>query len=313
MTDPKIPADDPNYLAMRQLVLTGDCAGFIGAGLSIPPCPTWKESVKRLCEACGCPELPPEEASDGDTLMRKADECSRTNPVGYRKAIADIFSSRPTETRKGYNYLVRLPFQMLLTTNFDLSLRDAARREDYGNVYVYPHIPLRLSYNGRAIYYLHGCLGASPAGDSDEVVFGLQAFDRAYGDDSLLPGFLLQVLTYEDIVFLGCSLAEKRLCRTLVTSLHIGGRVESTPTRYALVPREEPRYGGVSEEKCRLIEANDDQRLLSLGIVAVRYERGGDDHRAIEMILEDWMREAGRDKAPPPIRLSHHVGEVPSD
>jgi hypothetical protein len=133
----------------KRFVLDGRCVAFVGAGISIPPSKNWLNTVKDIAERC---EVPFE---DRRPLPEIIDECIDKSEFTCTEVCRDFFPRHTTISRTAINYLFRLPFKAILTTNFDPWLRQQSRQKDYKQCHAYPDLPLHLGLEQR-IYYLHG-------------------------------------------------------------------------------------------------------------------------------------------------------------
>lgn len=199
-----LPAEAEIAREVEQLVLAESCVAFIGAGMSNPPGKQWAELMTNIARRCGV-EL------QGQSLDVLADACQDTNPREYDNAFREFFPRHIATARTALSYLLRLPFRAYVTTNVDPWLRNLARAEGIDGAYRYPDLP-PLQDGYRAIYCLHGYYDSEdPECDPKKLIFGARAFAQAYGEESLLPGFLLQLFIYKHIVFFGFDPSEEHV------------------------------------------------------------------------------------------------------
>jgi hypothetical protein len=179
----------------KEIVLEGQCVAFIGAGLSIPPGSRWMETVREIASCCGV-------NFDDNNLPKVIDKCFEAKPTEYKKALKDIFEQNKATARTALIFLPRLPFKTFITTNFDPWLQNYFRESDIEKQCKYPYIKMSEGLS-KAIYYIHGYYDSESNNyDHKELVFGENSFSDAYGMDSLLPGFLLNLLVWEHILFI---------------------------------------------------------------------------------------------------------------
>lgn len=286
-------------VALTSLLLEKRCCVlFVGAGVSIPPAKSWDSLVQTLARKC---EVKPRKS---EPLPVTIDRCMR----GKRRlslcnaAFRKEFPLYTATTRTALLNLLRLPFKAILTTNFDPWLQQQSRTENYKNgVFVYPNLPLSGNGVSNAIYYLHGNFsGDDPDFSIENLVFGKKSFDDAYRH-SLLPGFLLNVLTYENMLFVGFDPIQGNIARILTASLKLRrgiakvGGSSDTPRRFILSAVAERMTG---EE--RAADAGRDDDLRGLDVTPIRYQQGGRDFKGLEEVLMDWINRGDLENRPAP-------------
>jgi len=230
-------APTPEELELKRLALQQDgCVAFLGAGISIPPAKDWTDTVREIGRRCGVT------IGAGKLLPEVIDDCMDRNEAACDAACRQLFPQFAAASRQALSLLLRLPFKAVLTVNFDPWLHQQSQQDRYKRIHVYPDLPLTSGLlNG--IYYLHGYFNS---GDSTasvrNLVFGERSFRQAY-TGSLLPGFLLNVFTYESVLFVGVDPTERHLARLLEHSVVVrrsvvtGRGLASHPVKhYALWP-----------------------------------------------------------------------------
>lgn len=290
--------DEPLYGELTEQVLhSGQCMVFVGSGLSVEQYLTWPVLICRLCKACGVAD--PEAAldADADDLMRMADAAYEQDRESYYRVLDDVFGRGVTGTRVAYGLLLRLPFAGYVTTNFDPSLEWESRIPERGIQRVYALPSLKAAgLAERSVFYIHGHLRDDrPAADHD-IVLRQSEFDLHYGEESLLPGFLRELLSYHPILFIGTSLREPELNRIFEICRRIRKRIEtkyseSAPPRYILLPmvfRIEEADGVRRLVRDVRAESDEDRLFGEMDIKVVRYDRKDERYSGIEDILQEW-------------------------
>jgi len=288
------PPDDA--LELKNLVLRGECVAFVGAGLSIPPGRDWEGLVKDVANHCSV------SFDNGGSLPEIIDKCIKVDERGCNEVLRDSLPRHIATTRTGIGYLHRLPLKAILTTNFDPWIRQQSRQERYQRYHIYPDLPLHCGLDS-GIYYLHGYFDSGDmTANIHRLVFGERSFREAY-EESLLPGFLLNVFVYENILFIAFDPTEEHVSRLLLQSMSIRRAIDSLPRlptdmpkkRFALWPapvgktpeERETEYAGIS-------------RIRSLEVTPVFYDRGGSDYRGLEELLYSWIQEGELKDRPAP-------------
>jgi hypothetical protein len=286
-----IPPEDE--LRLRKAVLGGECVAFVGAGLSVPPGKKWKLLVQDIAARCRV-------SCDEDmSLPCIVDKCIDADEQKCDEALRELLPRHVASTRPAVNYLLRLPFKALLTTNFDPYIYLQCRRERYPELYIYPDLPLVNSVKAK-LYHLHGFFDSDDRNASiRSLVFGKRSFETAYRK-SLLPGFLLNVFVYEKVLFVCFNpmdecisklLDQSNLLRHEVVS-SARSKVRQLPERFALWSKgKSASTEDVSEDAVN--------QMRSLQITPVIYDRTAEDYRGLEKLLSSWVAQADLADRPP--------------
>lgn len=184
-----------------------------------------------------------------------------------------------------------LPFELYLTTNYDLMLeRGHARREvPEPRVVAYPDVNVRFINSGRLIY-LHGrcvCDGSGDPLDDQRVVLTERSYEEAYEENrSPLSALLQLILAHFSVLFVGASLSDWPQWRLMETARHLrdatggAGGSASAPRHFAITSGPSSAIGPA---------ADDTFKGTRFGILPIFYKldaSGG--HSAVELILQ-WL------------------------
>jgi hypothetical protein len=203
------PETDANRL--RERIVSGRCIAFVGSGPSTKAgYPDWAQLLRELCSTTGvsCPdqlELKPVEV-----FLALADQCQQANESKYCEVLSSRFACEPPEIPDSIRYLARLPFKSYVTTTFDPLIHKALEDEPgkCAGVFRFPSLPV--AFESRYLFHIHGKIDVGAAPDPKNVILGTEAFKRAYDtQESLLWGFLQQVLSFHSCCFVGCGLREQ--------------------------------------------------------------------------------------------------------
>lgn len=276
-----------------EIIRSGQAVAFIGSGVSKGCYPAWEESVKVLCKAC---QVKPPQASDSeedispDELMLKSDECKKNNKELYYQVLKELFGYIHNQPRRTYDLIIKLPFKSFVTVNIDPLLADKYRFfKEKLKLYVYPE--LKSTYLDRGgVYYIHGMI--NPYEDSTQhIVFSKSEFDEAYGDVSLLPGFLKELFTYYNIIFIGCGLREDKLSYIMKVAKEIREKKlrfknRDTCKHFIILSMKIDKVGNrlLHKEQVETIYYQD------LGIDVIRYNPLDENHTGLDIILENWCK-----------------------
>lgn len=285
----------------RAIIQRRDTVAFIGAGLPAPWAGSWVSLVQDIADGCGV-------VLDASNLPHVIDECIATNPDACDRVLRERLPFYNIRLRAAMQFALRLPFQACLTTNFDPSVLQTATREQFPHAFRYPDLPIDDGLKG--VYYVHGYFDSrDPADSIRSLVFGERSFEEAYST-SLLPGFLLHVLTYRRVVFIGFNPLEDNFAKLLAHSNRIRRQVADARgvarldfEHIALV--EAPTPATVDPvQRARDLERID--RLAGLQVGTVTYEHGF-EHRGLEELLYAWVEQGDLAHRAPPFPTAFDV------
>jgi hypothetical protein len=258
---------------------------FVGSGIVIPPGGTWIGLVSKIADRCRVKRKTSEPLPD---LIDRCLTPSRRKICN--DAFREEFPKHSVVTRTALVSLHRLSFKSLLTTNFDPWIHQQSRIAHYKVVHKYPDLPLSGIGLSGGLFYLHGYFDPDSSDPPiDGLIFGRTSFEDAYRE-SLLPGFLLNVFTYENVLFVGFDPTENNIARILLASrqlrTQIARSLHTTPTvrHFILFPVSDGMTGAELARHAKSVED-----LLALGIIPVQYAKKGDDFRGLEEVLAGWI------------------------
>lgn len=198
---------------------------YFGSGIVQRQFGDWKTLVTDLCKACHVP-LDREDQLTQQRMMELADEAYKREPEVFKRLFYNKFGKQlESATPDIYRWIIGLPFRSVFTTNFDHNLADLNRTSSNSRkLCKYPNLPpTEVALGG--VFYLHGKPDRLDF-HYEDIVLGGSSFCKAYQENSPLRQFLTTVWLYENIVFLGCQLAEPPLRELLRAIAHISARRE---------------------------------------------------------------------------------------
>ncbi len=289
---------------LKQKIRSGECIAFVGSGPSTGAgYPSWNTLLRELCSATGVVCADQLECKPTETLLALADSCLQANAHEYCNVLSRYFACTPPNIPDELRYVAKLKFRAYVTTAFDPLLHLALEDEATGNlVYTYPSLPTE--FNQRHLFHIHGKIEVGSEADSSKIILGSTAFAHAYdGKNSLLWGFLQQLLTYRSCCFVGCGFREPDLqrlftvCGTIREEIGKMGGLDSAPEHFALLPRDLPELEVLLEQNEvlrqateREIAAQNSRRaevLKQAGITVIRYEVEKSRHLGLKEFLRE--------------------------
>lgn len=241
--------------------------------------------------------------ANADSLTRMADAAYEQDEKSYYGVLDAVFGRGVTGTRAAYSLLLRLPFAGYVTTNLDPLLEWEGRKPEAGirEVYALPSLNVA-KLAERSVFYIHGYLRNDRHAADHDIVLRQSEFDFHYGEDSVLPSFLWQLLVYHPVLFIGASLREPELQRIFEVCRRIRKRIERehsmpAPQRYILLPMEfrvEEAAGIKTLVRDRKGESDGDRLFGEIDVKVVRYNQRDEGHSGIEEMLQEWCNLSPR-------------------
>jgi len=280
-------------------ILVGNCVAFIGAGFSAPAVPNWdallsgiaadskvsakaEERVQKLLK-------PHDRMSSRGTFDREAAAQILQDELGkedFGSVVERVVRQGDTETGREVvedriRLLLEIPFQSILTTNFDHFLagqigndevyRDILRktRDPWFNIFSWDKQDVRSA----DIVNLHGLIRKEGQLDRSDAVLTRTEYRELLFEGSRYSNFLRGILATRTVLFLGFSFSDTYL--NLLRS-EILAMLKHDPTKHPLA-------------YAILDDAGDEERNFLLtheGIEVLGYETKSLEHTGFDEYLE---------------------------
>jgi hypothetical protein len=285
------------------LIENNNCIAWIGSGLSkIAGYTDWPNTIQKLCKECNIKCLELNEEKSVDCLINKAEECKQKNLQTYQETLANLFGRTVAPTRRAFNLIMRLPFKGYVTTNFDPLLLTAGIDNNNEDTWAYPDLPLTMIEKKKhPIYYIHGLARHGAVQKGDHLILARSDFDEAYGNGGIVHSFLVSLLTYYNIIFLGCELMEPDIKNVFLRVHKIHEEMRRIkpnghfPQRIILVSKQQigQEYNVKGYPEQNIVKAYDKtvqnaefERYNAMSIEPIRYSQKDEHYGEIEQILE---------------------------
>ena len=289
--------DIPTHLINE--ILQGSCVAFVGAGFSAPAVPNWDDLLNGIAADCKVSDeaevqvkellKPDNRMSSRGTFDREAAAQILQDDLG-KEDFGSLLERVITEgtTKKGLKsvenrirLLLQIPFQSILTTNFDNLLqgqigsddvyRDILRkkREPWFNIFSWDKQDIRRA----DIVKLHGQIRKEGQSDRSDVVLTRTEYRELLFEGSRYSNFLRSILATRTILFLGFSFSDAYL--NLLRS-EILAMLKHDPTKHPLA-------------YAILDDAGDEERNFLLtheGIDVLGYKTKCGDHSGFDEYLK---------------------------
>jgi hypothetical protein len=290
---------------VESLIFSGNCVVFVGAAITNPPGKQWDVTVNKIATDCKV-------EYKNLSVKKIIDNCMEKDIEKCNSSFSKLYPKHSPITRTALNYLLRLPFKSLLTTNFDPWIRQNSTQEQYPRCYIYPDLPI---VNGlkSCLFYLHGYFD-SEKNDSciSKLVFGEKSFETAY-KKSLLPGFLINLFVYYDVLFVCFDPTEENIIELLKTSNQIRKKIanenniplEKLPRRYILWPIKDFDINTINEDKKKEKENEFKEKTFSLNIMEITpvfYDPIDPNYSGLDKLLYELVERGDEKKRPSPFK-----------
>ena len=312
------------------LVADRRTAIWIGSGLSALATdhngkrryPSWPSLITRLCEDCG---VLLQGTSSGPENCDIADKCKAKNSESYSKTLGREFGGNPAALPRSASHILNLARPILITTNYDHVLECAARDrhlnlswQAYDELETGPHVETP------CLFYLHGRGPDDEAEAALRLVLATGEFEEAYECDHEAKKFgnayrfLFSALSDVDVLFLGYSLDEPLVGRTLE---HINAIREYNKRQtdwVMLVGRTLEPDTHDAEGREPLLTSKDEaaqiRRAKQHGIDVITYTKINGNHSQLAKILESLNEvAAAASEGQPMVATVNMAGAGPYD
>ena len=253
----------PPDLAAR--TAQGETVLFVGAGMSMPRLPGWKELLERMLAWARAQHVALGGTEDsirdliarGKLLLAAYELRSRLGESNFCRFVREVFRDPALQPGPAHKILPDMGFAAILTTNYDKLIESAfpAATPCYTQL-DYPELSGLSREHGFAIVKVHGDVDRC-----ESLILGQADYRKAMFANESFRVFLTALFTTRTVLFVGCSLTDPDLLLFLEElKLKLGGHLG---THYALM-----RTHGMN-----LLERQDFESSYGIRIL-------GDDARA---------------------------------
>jgi len=269
---------------------------FVGSGLSKDAgYQSWEQLVSDLCSGCGV-LFPDGEEIAPKQLLELAESCYRQDTEKFFKILTTEFSKPVTIMPRSYTYLYKSPFKSYITTNFDPLLAEEGRGKS--DVFTHKKGLDITKLSDKSIFYIHGYVAVGECVKDKELILTKSDFEREYNPENSVKiiSFLTQLFQFHSVVFVGCQLKEEPIRRLFEICEKARKDISELPGKkppkhYILLPKIEIQSAGpMADKRQQEVVEYEDQWYEKNGIVVVRYEKGDEAPKYLELqdILEEW-------------------------
>jgi len=281
-------------------IKSGNCVAFVGAGFSAPALPTWDDLIRTLKEhesistetRKAVTNLLDSQSNSASELFDKEaaaqlleDELSTALPKALKDALKPSSDAGDARVLKRKLLLSQIPFQAILTTNFDDYLQSTSIRSNKYSEVLNPSarrwtnsVDWDEPEGGSLvpIVKLHGQLSTNEL--ENDVVLSRSGYRKLLFERPDYANFLKAVLVTRTVLFIGFSFSDAYLNQLRSEVLNLTrGDGSAGPKAYALM-------NDLTDEACQYL-------LRHEGIYPIRYStdelEGGPDHSGFDALLSD--------------------------
>lgn len=239
--------------ALIRSIAEGRCVAFLGAGMSQPDAPDWPGLLKKLVKTL--PTSSPEAVAARAILKPKQPHSSHleaaaqilrdayADDASFEHAVQQILGQVTTgKTADRYRILREIPFESILTTNFDNLITGASPETTVyaqllrGQASSWRHWRF-LPQGAPHVIKLHG--DANGSAIDNPVVLARSDYRRRLYQDNRYSNFLRTVFATRTLLFLGVSFTDaylNELRSEVLTLVHDRRNTNDDPIGYAIMP-----------------------------------------------------------------------------
>lgn len=217
---------------------------FVGAGLSRPLFPSWKELLSQLLNSAAQTGLPFDKKEleqlieQGSDYLDIAETCRNClSPEAYRSIMEQVFDQdfEYSQVPEPYRLLMELAPKTIVTTNYD-RIPDVAGRGQY-RTWTNKNAPeagRAYADSKRLVFKMHGDIN-----DHTSLVLGNSDYQRVIHKNQETQGLLKTLLTSKTAIFLGFSFTDPHI--DLILS-HLNSNSNGIPIGHYVLLNESSHF-----------------------------------------------------------------------
>jgi len=272
-----------------ELIEHGDCAVFVGAGISMPiGYPSLQELLNDMANEAEIDDL--KEKQIDDDWMHDFQAIRNTlGPEKYRDSLTRIFDSETKNDpfRPIHVSLLNIPFCAYVTTNYDPCLELAAPfAEDSTGMNSFPYPQLRaVNLKGRHIFHLHGYVEPGNPDSVKSVILTHEDYLEAYEKTGIASDFVRTLFSELDVVFIGFGWKDLVLLGTLDKAKRLRAtREDFAVARKVPLGREMKNFAIIERDTFEKDKRENDY-LGKFGVRPIIYQKSGDSHYLLNRVV----------------------------
>lgn len=293
-----VPDCESDFYLLLDKISQNNCCAFIGAGISQRAgYPSWNELLTKMedflreggVDVKYDPSLPNENKLDNIRMTIGNDK--------FIEGIFTIFNNHDKEECVNFHrFIVNIPFQSYITTNFDYCLENAANLEERNpipEVYILPGFSSKDLRNGN-IFHIHGVIyPQNPYRYAGSLVLTTQDYDEVYGSEfgSGLIRLLFTLFQDYTVVFMGYSLRDSYLINLLNRARKELQRQQEYTVNRNLGIRKIPEHFIFLHEREK---SEWEKTIKDWGLIPLFYTGDTKRHMGLERLLSEVQRKLSR-------------------
>ncbi len=200
-------ANQYNFDLLIDRISNGQCAVFVGSGLSVDVgYPSLQKLLREMATEAGLDLL--QEKNISDDWMDDFQVIKETLGIErYRACLGEHFDDS-TKNQQFNSILINLfniPFCAYITTNYDPCLEFASQQTPSSPIrtnFTYPNLPV-IELTHKHIFHIHGYVNPYNQDSVGSIVLSRDEYDDAYNNSRFVSDFLHVLFNEIDVVFIG--------------------------------------------------------------------------------------------------------------
>lgn len=285
---------------IQQISLKKTCA-FIGAGLSHGAgYPLWTELIEYLKSTA-------EKIVNQEITIAKEDNWNQIEifreilgEENYKAELIKIFGpDGKLDYLPVHQLICSIPFQSLITTNYDYCLENAAMAASKQvTIQYYPELDITRLRELNHIYHIHGVIRPNnPEELIGSIILSNGDYEIAYQMNTGLPRFLAGLSEFNTLVFIGYSLGDPALIKIIRTTQMELERRADFEIQVGLGQRRQPRHYIIMHQEAR---ANP-EAIRELGLISICYNGDQVRHSVLQRLLSYIQMRTTEIRYPEPV------------
>jgi len=283
------PSSQKELDLLVELIELGECAAFVGAGISVPiGYPNLQELLEDMANEADIDELKYKQIGDDwmEDFQRIRD---KLKPEDYRDCLARNFDHTTRSQQYGSVHmgLLNIPFCAFVTTNYDPCLEFAAPfAADSSRRYSFAYPRLRsVALTGGHIFHLHGYIDPKDPDSVDTIILTNEDYEEAYEKSEIASGFLRTLFSELDVAFIGFGWKDLVLLGTLDKAKRLRAISEDFAiARNAPLGRERNNFAIIDRDTFEKDKRENDY-LGKFGVRPIIYQKSGDSHYLLNLVV----------------------------
>jgi hypothetical protein len=290
---------ETNFNTLVASIERGECAIFIGAGLSMPiGYPSLLDLLHEMAKEARIVDLEQKKAID-KSYPRDFQTIKNTIGVDkYHELLLSLFDH--TKRNMQFNSLLlnvlQIPFCSFITTNYDPCLEFAfsnlsAVRRCYS--FSYPNLPV-LHLRGNHIFHPHGYINPENPDSVNSIILSEDEFATAYEYGQETSIFFRDLFEGLDVLFIGFGWNDLSILDIVERVKKLRKIREDIAVKQNFhLFRDRSKFAIIDDDTYQRDKSNENY-IDRLGIVPIIYEKKSKNHYLLTEIVQEIQRKTSK-------------------